>query len=158
MRILKILGMLAICSISVSAQLNREDQVSTKIFLEAEDVTRSYLENPIKPAYPEAAEKAAIQGEVLMFVTFDQNGKLIETKALRSPDEALSQAVVDALEGCKIKPHSPLHPDAIYHSELRFIFSLSDGKPKVSEAPAKEQRVVSKEFTQEIERRRKKDF
>ena len=116
-------------------------------FLGSESYIRHYLVEPIKPPeYPAAALEAGIQGEVLIFVCFDKDGKFMEAKPLRSPHELLSAAVIKTIEKWKITPPAPLSPDSIYLSELRFIFSLKDGKGDVAEAPESEQLKPSKEY------------
>jgi TonB family protein len=147
---------LGACGVFSDVQTQTQVQSLGKVLSGPEHVTRYYLVDPVKPKYPESAQQASIEGEVLVFVRFDKDGKLVETKILRSPDESLSNAVLDALKGCQIKPHAPLYPEATFCSELRFIFSLKSGNPEVSELSEEEQLKVSKEFNQEMQRRMKK--
>jgi hypothetical protein len=127
------------------------------VLIEPEFVTRYFLVNPIKPKYPDTDAQPTDQGEVLIFVKFDKDGKLVETKPLRSPSDKLSQAVIEALADCRIKPSVPSYLDSTYNSELRFIFSIKDGKGEVSDAPEAEQHKVSKEFRAEMKRRMEKN-
>jgi hypothetical protein len=131
-------------------------QETTQIFLEPEFFIRKHLIASPKPEYPQATQEAGIQGELVVFVCFDQkDGNLVEAKPLVSPDESLSTAVVGALKDWRIKPYLPYNREAHNWSELRFVFSLKDGKAEVSDAPETEQRTVSQEFTQEHCRRLK---
>jgi TonB family protein len=50
---------------------------------------------------------AGIEGEVLIFVWFDKNGKLVEAKTLRSPNELLSDAALSAVQQWSFEPHAP---------------------------------------------------
>jgi TonB family protein len=125
------------------------------LLLERERVCRRHVVKLVKPTYPEDAQKDGIQGQVLAFVWFDKDGKLIEAKILRSPHELLSDAVLMALKSWRIAPDAPLFPKANYMSELRFIFVLDNGNAEVIDAAEEEQEKVSSEFTEEVSRRKK---
>jgi TonB family protein len=126
------------------------------LLLERERVCRRHLTKLEKPTYPEDAQKAGIQGQVLVFVWFDKTGKLVDAKILRSPGESLSNAVLIALKSWRIAPDAPLYPEANYMSELRFVFVLNNGNAEVADAAEEEQERVSPEFTKEVESRKKK--
>ena len=132
----------------------QEQIIQGQLFGEPEYFLRKHVIDSPKPEYPEAAKQGGIQGEVIMFVWFDKFGELIETKPLMSPHESLSEAAVTAVKKWRIKPHTKGVDAADLVSEVRFIFSLSS-EPKVSEAPADEQRTVSEPLKREMERRRK---
>jgi TonB family protein len=124
------------------------------LLLETEMSCRDYIKNPTKPKYPENAREAGIEGEVLIFVWFDQNGKLVEAKTLRSPHEILSDAALHTVRQWSFEPHAPLFPDANFMGEVRFRFSLANGKSEVLEASKEEQAKQSDEFNDELKRRR----
>jgi TonB family protein len=126
-------------------------------FLEQEHFFRKDTTNKVEPEYPAEAQEAGIQGMVLVFVVVDKDGKVAEVKPLISPHEMLSEAVIKAVKEWRMpaKPYQAA-PDGINWGELRFIFSLKDGKAEVLEAPDEEQRKVSKEFFSERMRREKK--
>ena len=126
------------------------------LLLERERVCRRHVTKLVKPTYPEDALKAGIQGQVLAFVWFNKDGKLVEAKILRSPHELLSDAVLSALKSWRIAPDAPLYPNANYMSELRFVFVLNNGNAEVIDAAEEEQEKVSSEFTQEVSSRKKK--
>lgn len=126
------------------------------LLLESEINCRRHVTKLEKPTYPEDAHKAEIQGEVLAFVWFDKDGKLVEAKILRSPHELLSNAVLAALKSWRIAPNAPLYPEANYMSELRFVFVLNNGIAEVADAAEGEQEKVSSEFTKEVSSRKKK--
>ena len=126
------------------------------VLLERERVCRRHVTKLVKPTFPEDAQIAGIEGQVLAFVWFDKNGKLIEAKILRSPHELLSDAVLVALKSWKIAPDAPLYPNANYMSELRFVFVLNNGSADVIDAAEDEQEKVSPEFTQEVFSRKNK--
>jgi TonB family protein len=134
-------------------QIHERKAPQYDLFGEPEFFIRRRLTNSPKPEYPKAAQEAGVQGDVLAFVWFDKEGRLVEAKALVSPDESLSRAVVEALKEWRMKAYTPYNPEANFWSEIRFIFSLKDGKAEVSNAPEAEQRKVSAEFQQERNRR-----
>ena len=47
---------------------------------------------------------------------FDQNGKMVEAKTLRSPHEILSEAALDTVRQWRFEPHAPLYPDAHFNA------------------------------------------
>ena len=51
------------------------------LLLERERVCRRHVTKLVKPTYPEDAQKAGIEGQVLAFVWFDKDGKLVEPQA-----------------------------------------------------------------------------
>src|SRR5215203_1315917 len=126
------------------------------LLLEPEMACRHHLRKVSQPKYPESARQAQIEGEVLVFIWFDKTGNLFEAKILRSPDQSLSDAVLTAVRELHLTPYAPLYPDANFMSELRFEFSLTNGKAEVSNASEEEQMKQSTEFNEEIELRRKK--
>lgn len=157
--------LVGICLISAPSQAQdtarTQDQNQATmhdLFGEPEYFLRKRLITSPKPEYPPGAQEAGIQGEVVAFVWFDKDGKLVEAKPLVSPDESLSKAVVGALKEWRIEFYLPYIPEARLWSELRFIFSLKDGEALVSDAPEAEQRTVSKGLIREISRRRKQTY
>jgi TonB family protein len=123
------------------------------LFGQSEFFLRKHLINSPKPEYPEPAKRAGIQGQVLVFVWFAKDGSLVEAKTLVSSDESLSKAAITALKEWRIKPFMPYNSEANQVSEVRFVFSLIDGKAEVSNAPEAEQKQVSEECNREIKRR-----
>ena len=155
--------LLPILLITISLQTAAQDPPPTlpslpdePLLLERERVCRRHVTKLVKPTYPEDAQKAGIEGQVLAFVWFDKDGKLVEAKILRSPNELLSDAVIIALKSWRIAPDAPLYPKANYMSELRFVFVLNNGTAEVIDAAEEEQEKVSSEFTEEVSSRKKK--
>lgn len=155
--------LLPILLITISLQTAAQDPPPTLpslpdevLLLERERVCRRHVTKLVKPAYPEEAQKAGIEGQVLAFVWFDKHGKLVEAKILRSPHELLSDAVLVALKSWRIAPDAPLYPNANYMSELRFVFVLGNGGAEVIDAVEEEQEKVSPEFTKEVFSRKNK--
>jgi TonB family protein len=142
-----------------TARTQDQNQATMReLFGEPEYFLRKHLITSPKPEYPPGAQEAGIQGEVVAFVWFDKDGKLVEAKPLVSPDESLSKAVVSALKEWRVKFYMPYNPEANHWSELRFIFTLKDGEALVSDAPEAEQRTVSRGLIREISRRRKQTY
>jgi TonB family protein len=149
--------LISLTSTIISAQETKPPLLPPRgitLLLETEMSCRDYIKNPTKPKYPENAREAGIEGEVLIFVWFDQNGKLVEAKTLRSPHESLSEAALNTVRQWRFEPHAPLFPDANFMGEVRFLFSLANGKSEVLEASKEEQARQSDEFNDELKRRR----
>jgi TonB family protein len=58
----------------------------------------------VNPIYPEEAKKGKITGEVVLEVRIGKAGKVTEAKAVKSPDESLSKAAVDAVRQWEYEP------------------------------------------------------
>lgn len=58
-----------------------------------------------RPAYPESARKAQIEGTVLIHAIITTDGKLRSPIVLASPDDALSQAALDAITKWRCDPY-----------------------------------------------------
>jgi TonB family protein len=116
---------------------------------------RRYVSHKVDPIYPAEAKEKGIQGLVLVFVWFDREGGLIEVKPLASPDELLSNSVVEAVKQWRLKAHNDFDPNTEYLGELRFVFTLTDGVGKISDAPEDEQQKVSPEYRRELDRIKK---
>lgn len=57
-----------------------------------------------KAQYPEEARRAEIEGSVLLKVTIDTEGRVVDVKVIRGVGYGLDQAAVDALKRFKFKP------------------------------------------------------
>ncbi len=68
------------------------------------DVTKPVLVEKTVPKYPEEAKKEKIQGTVKLDAIIDKEGKVLELKAVESPDERLTKAAMDAVKEWKFKP------------------------------------------------------
>ena len=123
-------------------------------FLQPERLLRIDMDNKVQPEYPAEAQGAGIHGMVLVFVVFDKDGRVKEVKPLSSPHESLSDAVVKAVKEWRMpaKPYQ-YYPVSLTWGELRFVFSLQDGKAEILEAPEDVQRRESKEGFAERMRR-----
>jgi hypothetical protein len=147
---------LILCAVVAQGETHLQGPLPGTVLVQPEFFCRLDLKNPVEPEYPKAALEAGIQGEVLVFVRFDKKGNFVEAKPLRSSHDLLTESVLDALKGSSTKARADPSLNAIYLSELRFIFKIKDGKPEVYEASESIQKTPSKEFQQEIERRQKK--
>jgi TonB family protein len=65
----------------------------------------------VDPVYPEDARKAGIEGSVILYVTTDEEGRVVNVKVLKSIP-ALDKAAIDAVRQWVYEPY------------------LSDGIPK----------------------------
>jgi TonB family protein len=58
----------------------------------------------VAPAYPADAKTEKIQGTVVLDVTIGADGKVLDAKASKSPDERLSKAAIDAVKQWEFEP------------------------------------------------------
>ncbi len=60
---------------------------------------------PIKPVYPDIAQEAGIEGQVLVQCFIDKTGRVKETIVLKGiPNTGLDEAAVDALRKTRFRP------------------------------------------------------
>ena len=62
------------------------------------------LEHMVRPAYPEEARKRGAQGSVLLQAVISMKGEPLSLKVISSPDPALSQAALDAVQQWRYLP------------------------------------------------------
>jgi TonB family protein len=58
----------------------------------------------IKPVYPETLKLAGVQGKVFIETLVDEKGNVVETKVLKTENEALCQPAIDAIKKTKFSP------------------------------------------------------
>lgn len=58
----------------------------------------------LNPIYPEAARKARIEGNVILQLTIDKNGNVIDVKVLRGLPMGLTEAALEEAKKQKFKP------------------------------------------------------
>lgn len=58
----------------------------------------------LAPEYPERAKRAGIEGQVILQFVVDESGRPQDIQVLRSPNDLLADAAVDALEDKSFKP------------------------------------------------------
>src|SRR5215510_2053189 len=65
--------------------------------INAQTVRRVKVIKQVAPDYPEEAERAGVEGNVVLEVTIEKNGEVSLTKVIRG-DKLLQQAAVDAVK------------------------------------------------------------
>jgi TonB family protein len=68
------------------------------------DVQAPVRITPLNPIYPEAARKARIEGNVILQLTIDKNGNVIDVKVLRGLPMGLTEVAVEEAKKQKFKP------------------------------------------------------
>lgn len=78
----------------------------------------------INPVYPEAARKARIEGNVILQLTIDKNGNVIDVKVLRGLPMGLTEVAIEEAKKQKFKPayrlSTGLPVDCIYTLTIKF--------------------------------------
>jgi TonB family protein len=69
------------------------------------DVNPPRIAKSVNPVYPEAARQARISGLVLLNVRVDKSGNIKDVMALKSVDESLSRAAIEAVKQWKYEPY-----------------------------------------------------
>lgn len=62
------------------------------------------LVKKVNPAYPAEAKKEKVMGAVVLEILIDQKGKVAEAKAVKSVDDRLSKAAIDAVKQWEYEP------------------------------------------------------
>ncbi|HYG80317.1 MAG TPA: energy transducer TonB [Pyrinomonadaceae bacterium] len=113
---------------------------------------RNMVTHTVTPEYPLEAQEAGIQGQVKLHVLFDAEGHLLKARVSDSPHRLLSEAVLEALKGWRVKNRmpgvGPVRSPVL--AELRFVFTLKDGRAEVTDAPEEEQRKKNEGLAKEV--------
>src|SRR5688572_29576805 len=104
---------------------------------------RNIVVNPVKPSYPAASLRAGISGVAVARVIFGTNGHAKQVDVTQAPDEAIAQALRQAVMTWTIKPGQTggNHQAPTIHSTLTFYFQISNGEGVVSN-PNEMRRIV----------------
>ena len=89
-------------------------------------VTAANLINPVKPVYPAAMKSAGVQGTVSLQAVLGKDGTLANIKVISSPDPALTQAALDAVQHWQYKPTTLNGEPVETTTSIDVNFSLSD--------------------------------
>ncbi len=88
------------------------------------DVQAPVRITPLNPIYTEAARKARIEGNVILQLTIDKNGNVIDVKVLRGLPMGLTEVAVEEAKKQKFKPayrlSTKLPVDCIYTITVTF--------------------------------------
>ena len=102
---------------------------------------RVFVTHTVAPEYPVEAQEAGIQGQVKLHVVFNRKGHLQKARVSESPHRLLSEAVLEAAKGWRMKEDTfTKGGSGLTVGELRFVFTLKDGRAEVTDAPEEEQR------------------
>jgi TonB family protein len=107
----------------------------------SERFIRDRVIDRMPPQYPASSIEAKSQGEVIVIVVFDESGKVDFAKVVKSPDQAISEEVINAVKKWTFQPlvfNSQLRR---VQGHLRFIFEIENGISTVSDAPIKLQKT-----------------
>ena len=83
-----------------------------KAAISATSVSIARLDQPtrvvkvVPPRYPPAARREGIEGTVLIAITIDERGHVVNPIALGEPNELLAQAAVAAVRQWEFQPHT----------------------------------------------------
>ncbi|MCI0355360.1 MAG: energy transducer TonB [Acidobacteria bacterium] len=83
----------------------------------------------VAPAYPEAARKENLTGEVLLLAVVNHEGKVERTHHL-SGNRVLAEAAQAAVKKWRYKPHVVDGLSVEFETELRLKFPPAQEKPK----------------------------
>jgi protein TonB len=80
----------------------------------------------VKPAYPELARKAEIEGRVTILVTIDENGRVIRAVVAHSDAEIFNQAAIEAAFKYAFSPAEQNGIPVKATIGVKFKFTLND--------------------------------
>lgn len=111
---------------------------------------RLFVIHTVTPEYPLEAEQAGVQGQVKLHVMFDREGRFWKARVSESPHRLLSEAVLEAVKGWRIKKPNLRGGSGLTLGELRFVFTLKDGRAEVTDAPEEEQRKLMEGLEEKV--------
>jgi periplasmic protein TonB len=80
----------------------------------------------VKPAYPPLARAADLEGEVTLEITVDPNGRVTQSKIVRSTDSRFNRAALDAVNQWRYRPGLRASVPSAFTIEERVFFRLKD--------------------------------
>jgi protein TonB len=87
-------------------------------------VLAGLLQHKVDPVYPDDARKAKISGPVVMLVTVDDHGKIVDLSALAGP-EMLRDAALSTVRQWTYKPYLLNGKPVFVKSQITINFSFS---------------------------------
>jgi TonB family protein len=87
-------------------------------------VLAGLLQHKVDPVYPDDAREARISGAVVMLVTIDDHGKIVDLSALAGP-EMLRDAAVNAVKQWTYKPYLLNGKPVFVKSQITVNFSFT---------------------------------
>ena len=93
------------------------------------EVAEKMLAERVTPAYPEAARKNNLRGEVLLLVVVGDDGKVQRTHLL-SGNPILAEAAEAAVKKWRYKPHVVEGLSVEFETEVRLKLAPDSEKPK----------------------------
>ena len=78
--------------------------------------------------YPEAAKEAGVQGRVIVQFVIDEEGRVVDPVAVRSPSEAFSEAALAAVRQARFRPGRMRGEPVKVRFSLPITFRLPDGE------------------------------
>jgi TonB family protein len=102
---LKIFLIMVLClSVGFAQQKNKKKtkDENTKEYIDLKKHPEPLTQ--IKPVYPETLKLAGVQGKVFIETLVDEKGNVVETKVLKTENEALCKPAIDAIKKTKFSP------------------------------------------------------
>jgi protein TonB len=88
----------------------------------------------VAPVYPAEAKKKKIQGEIVLDVTVDEQGKVIATKIIKSVDPSLGEAAINAIKQWEYAPLIVDGKPKAFIVSVTINFALEKDKEKAEPA------------------------
>jgi TonB family protein len=95
-----------------------------KPILVSSGVLAGLLQHKVDPVYPDDARKAKISGAVVMLVTVDDHGKIVDLSALAGP-EMLRDAALNTVRQWTYKPYLLNGKPVFVKSQITINFSFT---------------------------------
>jgi TonB family protein len=106
----------------------------SKVVLVGPGVMRGLADSVVLPLYPTSSVKANHTGVAVVDVVVSSGGKVAKAEILQSPDEPISNAVVDAVKQWTFHPFLAGGVAVSMHSRLIFYFRVVKDRPSVIDA------------------------
>jgi protein TonB len=80
------------------------------------------LESQLKPLYPEEARRAGIEGQVVLSITVDTEGRVVAARVVSGPGYGLNEAALTAIRRARFKP--ALKAGEPVSTELKYTYTF----------------------------------
>jgi protein TonB len=122
MRKIAVWWSLLIFGASVVAQSNNSFRAAQRIRVSSQ-VWGGFLEHGVDPIYPEEAIRAKVQGDVILIIQTDEDGKVVRSLTVDGPP-LLIAASIEALRQFRFRPYLLAGSPIAVESQIEFKFDI----------------------------------
>lgn len=131
-----LLSRICLLALLCLVQLSEGLQQRKEVYRVGMGVFRAQAESVVLPKYPPSSIAAKHEGRVVIEVLTSPSGKVTDTRLLETPDEAIGNAVSNAVARWSFHPFFVKDAPQVIKGRLLFYFRIVHAKPIVIDAIA----------------------